>query len=116
MVAFACLSIASPGKWLQPTDVAPIISALLYCSRLFSLLIHLDERKLWDPATLTLTPLYEDATAQAHAWEAFEDRQHATLSLRSDTIVPRLAMIGEWKQTDTEREAEEGPRKRLRAV
>lgn len=56
MVILASLYIVKPDNWLQPTEVAPLITALLYCSRLFSVLIHLAERKLWDSITRTLTP------------------------------------------------------------
>lgn len=116
MVTFACISFVSPSEWLQPADAAPIIGALLYCSRLFSLLVHLDERKLWDPATLTFTSLHDDLSARAHAWEAFEDRQDDTLSRKSDTIVPHLAMIGDWKEPDADQGDAEVPNKRHKAA
>lgn len=37
------------------------------------------------------------ALRMAHCFEVFEDRQHATLSSSSDTVIPRLAAIAEWR-------------------
>lgn len=101
IVAFASLCIGKSKNWLKPEEVAPIISALLYCSRLFSLLSQMSHWKLWDPATLALTALHDDASVKARCWEAFEDRQDTTLSSSSDTAFSRLVVIGEWRPHST---------------
>lgn len=97
LVAFACMCIRSPDKWLQPSEALPVINGILYCSRLFSLLAHLTQYKLWDPAALAVTQLFNDDSATELCYEMFQDRHKETLSRTSATAFPRLADIGSWR-------------------
>lgn len=59
LVAFTSLCIRGNAGWLQSPDAAPLVSSMLYCSRLLSLLVQLTHFELWDPSTLCSS----DATA-----------------------------------------------------